>query len=213
MEVIMIRDFLPRISVPDPISPNFILYAIAVIIATAVSSFVIARISANRFDGNRKRAIFAFMGISTLSAAACVVFYGMTEAAVRGILFCLILLYASYEDIKRRECGDFVHVMILVAALITVPLSSIPHMFFSAIVCGGIMLLTMLLTKCSIGGADVKLATVCTFFLESVRGFSGLLIGMLLAVFFNAFKKEKQKAFPLIPYLSVGFAAAYFIQV
>ena len=213
MEPIMIRDFLPRLSVPDPISPAFILCAIAIIIATAVSSFVIARFSADHLHGNRKRAIFAFMGISALSAAACVAFYGMTEIAVKGILFCLILLFASYEDIKKRECDDFVHVLILVAAFIATPLSSIPHMFFSAMVCGGIMLLTMLLTKCNIGGADIKLATVCAFLIGPDRGLIGLLVGTVLALVCNAFKKDRKAGFPMIPYLSVGFMAAYFIQV
>ena len=103
--------------------------------------------------------------------------------------------------------------MIVIAAFIGTDLSSIPNMFFSALFAGGIMLITMLITKSNIGGADIKMAAACCFLLGLSRGIIGLLAGMILAVVFNIFKKDKKKGFPMIPYLAVGFMTAYFAQV
>ena len=75
------------------------------------------------------------------------------------------------------------------------------------------MLITTLITKSNVGGADIKLAAACSFLLGLSRGIIGLLIGMILAVVCNAFKKDKKKGFPMIPYLAVGTMAAYFIQI
>ena len=75
------------------------------------------------------------------------------------------------------------------------------------------MLLTMLISKSNVGGADIKMAAACSFLLGLSRGVIGLLAGMILAVVVNVFKKDKKKGFPMIPYLAAGYMAAYFIQV
>lgn len=53
----------------------------------------------------------------------------------------------------------------------------------------------------------------CAFMLGFSRSMIGLVVGLLLAVIVNALhgRKKKQAGFPLIPYLAVGFTAAYFI--
>lgn len=68
-------------------------------------------------------------------------------------------------------------------------------------------------TKSSIGGADIKLSAACAFMLGTVQGMTGLMIGLILAVIINSIKnrKKKHEGFPLIPYLAVGFMAAYFM--
>ena len=73
-------------------------------------------------------------------------------------------------------------------------------------------LTTAAVTKSSIGGADIKLSAACAFMLGTVQGMTGLMIGLILAVIVNSIKnrKKKHEGFPLIPYLAVGFTAAYF---
>ena len=75
------------------------------------------------------------------------------------------------------------------------------------------MLMTAAVTKSSIGGADIKLSAACAFMLGTVQGMTGLMIGLILAVIINFIKnrKKKHEGFPLIPYLAVGFTAAYFM--
>ena len=103
--------------------------------------------------------------------------------------------------------------MIVIAALIGTELSSIPYMLLSGVFIGGLMLLPVLLTKSDIGGADIKMAAACSFLMGLNRGIIGLLVGTVLAVGFNIFKKDKSKGFPMIPYLAVGYMAAFFIKI
>ena len=103
--------------------------------------------------------------------------------------------------------------MIVIAAFIGTDMSALPGMLLSALIIGGIMLTTAAVTKSSIGGADIKLSAACAFMLGTVQGMTGLMIGLILAVIINSIKnrKKKHEGFPLIPYLAVGFMAAYFM--
>ena len=73
--------------------------------------------------------------------------------------------------------------------------------------------MTMLITNCDIGGADIKFAVACSFLLGFEKGVVAFVGGMLLAVLLNAFKtKEKRRGgFPLIPYLTVCYLAVYLL--
>lgn len=103
--------------------------------------------------------------------------------------------------------------MIVIAAFIGTDMSALPGMLLSALITGGIMLMTAAVTKSSIGGADIKLSAACAFMLGTVQGMTGLMIGLILAVIINSIKnrKKKHEGFPLIPYLAVGFMTAYFM--
>ena len=152
------------------------------------------------------------MGISFLITLALLCFFGFAAITVKGIILSLVLVFSSYEDIKARECDDYLHLMIVIAALIGAEVSAIPYMLISGVFIGGLMLLPVILTKSTVGGADIKTAAACSFMLGLNRGIIGLLFGTVLAVAFNIFKKDKSKGFPMIPYLAVGYMAAYFIQ-
>ncbi len=177
----------------------------------ALVSYPLGRYAANRFRGDRRNTALLFTGVGLCAAMVLLCFFGFAAATVKGFLFALILAFASYEDIKTRECDDCIHLMILIAAFIGASFAELPGMLFSALFTGGIMLLTVAFTGSDIGGADIKLAAACSFLSGLQRGIAGLLIGMLLAVIFNAFKKDKHKGFPMIPYFAVGYMAAYFI--
>lgn len=186
----------------------FILIASSVLAAFCISSF-----ATNKWKGNKVKTAFGFISISLIFTLLLICFFGCTAITVRGIIFCLILLLSSYSDIHARECSDWLHVMIVIAAFIGCDFSNLPTMFIAAMFVGGIMLMTVLLTKCDIGGADVKCAFACSFLLGFEKSIIALVAGLLLAVLSNAFKSktERQKGFPLIPYLTVGYLAVYFM--
>ena len=209
----MIRPFIPHLYKFDVTNIGVIISAVLMLISTVLVALLIARYAADRFQGNKRKTTLFFMGISFLSALAIICFFGPAAVAVKGLILSLILVFCSYEDIKTRECDDALHLMIVIAAFIGTDLSSIPNMFVSAMFAGGLMLLTMIISKSNIGGADIKMAAACSFLLGLSRGIIGLLAGTILAVLFNIFKKDKKKGFPMIPYLAVGYMAAYFIQV
>lgn len=209
----MIRPVFPQIYNFDAINIGFIISAAMMLTAAVIAALLSARYAADAFKGNRKKTALCFVGIAAYVTLALICFFGCAAITVKGSLFALILTFSSYEDIKKRECDDYLHLMIVIAAFIGTELSSVPNMLVSAMFAGGLMLATMLMTKSSIGGADIKMAAACSFLLGLSRGVFGLLIGMILAVAFNIFKKDKTKGFPMIPYLAVGYMAAYFIQV
>ena len=75
---------------------------------------------------------------------------------------------------------------------------------------GGLILMTMVITRGKIGGADIKMVAACSFLLGLKRGIIGLFIGTVISVLFNIYK-DKNKGFPMIPYLAIGYMTAYFI--
>ena len=209
----MIRPFIPHLYKFDGTNIGVIISAALMLVTTVIVSLLASRYAADRFGGNKKKAALFFTGISFCVALALVCFFGCAAITVKGLILSLILVFSSYEDIKKRECDDYLHLMIVIAAFIGTDLSSIPNMLLSGLFAGGLMLLTMLITKSNVGGADIKMAAACCFLLGLSRGIFGLLLGTVLAVVFNIFKKDKKKGFPMIPYLAVGTMAAYFIQV
>ena len=66
-----------------------------------------------------------------------------------------------------------------------------------------------------LGGADVKVSAACAFLLGFSKSIAGLVIGLFLAIICNIYfshkNKTKGKAFPLVPYLSIGFMTAFFV--
>lgn len=138
-------------------------------------------------------------------------FFGWSTALVKGVAFLLILLYATVCDIEIREVSDCVSIMIIIASLIDTEVPNIIISLIGGAVVGGIMLLSAILTKNRLGGADVKMSAACTVFLGLWDGIYGLMIGLLLSVIVNLLLRhsDKSKSYPLVPYLAAGFMAAY----
>lgn len=214
MTPMMIRPILPRFYEIDLTNKvGFIVSTVLMTLSVVLIALLVGRFAAGKFDGNKKKTALCFIGVTALTTLALICFFGCAAITVKGIVLSLILVFSSYEDIKKRECDDYLHLMIVIAAFIGTDLSSIPNMLLSGLFAGGLMLLTMLITKSNVGGADIKMAAACSFLLGLSRGVIGLLAGMILAVVVNVFKKDKKKGFPMIPYLAAGYMAAYFIQV
>ena len=182
----------------------FLFVAVAVMVAVLVGGH-----AAKRFKGNKKKVIAGFVVLSSVIAVLLFAFFGLSARAVRGIIFCHILLVSSYADIKTRKCDDWLHIMILLAGFIGLQVTAIPGRIFTALFIGIIMLLPALVgKKRNIGGADIKLSATCAFLLGIGSGTIGLILGLTGAILI---KKNKAKGFPLLPYLSAAFMAVYFI--
>ncbi|MFQ9979655.1 MULTISPECIES: prepilin peptidase [Clostridium] len=132
---------------------------------------------------------------------------------LKGILYALILAYASFYDIKTKTIPDKVHIVIVIVALINlnslnsiIGLLLVPIPFFiTALIKGG-----------GIGGGDVKFMGANGFFLGVKGGFIASIIGLTLAVvanfiYYKIKKKDKNISFPLAPYLSIGCFLTYLL--
>ena len=173
-------------------------------------SVCIGKVVSKKWKGNKAKTITCFILISTSVAIALLCFFGVSVKAIQGIIFTLILLVASYSDIKTRECDDYLPVMILITAFIGIELTAIPSMFIAAMFTAGMFLLIVVTVSDGIGGADIKIASASVFLLGFHRGIIGLIAGLLLAIIVNSIKSKKL-GFPMLPYLTAAFIPAFFL--
>lgn len=177
-----------------------------------ISKFVISKTPG--YDKNRKKNPI-YHCISIILVSSLLIAFGWSTEFIKGIILLQILLYASVSDIQTHEVKDFVSVLIFITGFIGVTLSDIPMMLFSGLSIGGVLLICAMVSGNRLGGADVKLSAACAFLLGFSKSIAGLVIGLFLAIncniYFSHKNKTKGKAFPLMPYLSIGFMAMYFI--
>lgn len=219
MKALMISPILPRIPkidyAPTAETALTILSFTICLVLAGLTAFLVSRYAAEHFKGNKKKTALAFIGIAVAVTALLLCFFGCAVSAVQGILFCLILAYSSYSDIKTRESDDYLAIMIALTAFIGREVSDIPGMLLSAVLITIPMFLVLIICKGkTIGGADIKLTAACAFLLGLSRGSVGLIAGLTIGIIANLIiqrKKDKSEGFPMIPYLAAGFMAAYFI--
>lgn len=153
--------------------------------------------------------------ISIILVSSLLIVFGWSIELLKGIILLQILLYASVSDIQTHEVKDFISVLIFITGFIGVTLSDIPMMLFSGLAIGGVLLICAMVSGNRLGGADVKLSAACAFLLGFSKSIAGLVIGLFLAIICNIYfshkNKTKGKAFPLVPYLSIGFMTAFFV--
>ena len=213
MSAVMIRPVIPYVFRLEPIDIAIFIIGSVLILLSVISVVIeVAREKAETFGNSKKKTVLLFVGVSAALSIIMLCFFGVAATAVQGILFSIILAYSSYEDIKTRECDDYLHLMIVIAALIGADLANLPEMIVSAAFGGTVMLIAHRFAKDKMGGADIKLVAACSFLLGMNRGILGLLVGMMIAVLVNVFKKDRKKGFPMIPYLAAGYLAAFFMQ-
>ena len=209
----MIRPILPYYSSMTQADGFTVVSMLLLLIGAVFAAFCIAMYAANGQQGEKRKTVLLFMSITAIVTVTMLGFFGCAAVTVRGIILSLILLYSSYSDIRTRECSDYLHLMIVIAAFIGCKTAELPAMIIGGALVGAVMLVPLLTGKRTLGGADIKCSAACAFLLGLKRGLIGLTAGLLLAVIINGIKnrKKKDKSFPLLPYLSVGFTAAYFI--
>ncbi len=133
----------------------------------------------------------------------------------QGGFFIILLLTVSIFDIRKRMIPDTVCLLIALTGLISFQpvklfgiLTALP-LLLAAILWGGM------------GGGDIKLTAAAGIVLGFQRGMTAMVIGLTALLLFYFFYfiiqslrgRERQKAFPLAPFLSVGCIAAYFMNV
>lgn len=219
MYSMIIRPILPTLPMPLPVIPAetamLIFNALAFLIPAGIIAFLISLQAAERWKADKTKATLTFVLITLSVTLFLLCFFGCSVSTVKGILLCLILLYASYSDIKAREADDYLHIMIVLTAFIGKVPADIPGMLLSGVLIALPMIMPVIACKGkAIGGADVKLSIACAFLLGIGRGYFALMMGLTVGVLANLIiqtRKKHAEGFPLIPYLAAGFMAAYFI--
>ena len=118
MKHLMIRPIIPRITPEITENPLILVNGIVLLALTVLTAVFISLYASNVYKGNKKKAVLFFTVIAALTALSLFCFFGCAATTVKGIIFCLLLAFSSYEDIKTRECENYVHLMIVIAAFI-----------------------------------------------------------------------------------------------
>lgn len=156
------------------------------------------------------------LAVSGGIALVAILRYGFTLSALQGILLTFVLLYASCSDLTDHTVDDFLWVMVVMLGLCSVGTVGLPSMLIGAVIVFVPQLLSALLSKNPIGGADIKLSTALAFLLGWQKGLAALIIGMLIAVITmlvrNKIEKTKKtQPFALVPFLSIGAMILFFV--
>ena len=136
---------------------------------------------------------------------------------IKTIILLTLLLYASVRDIKTREVPDSIPVMLLILGFVDTDIERFPSMLLGMILIFLPQFVSALINPSkALGGADIKLSSAAAFLLGAQRGLFALIVGLTLAVVIMPIirkvrKLPKNQPFPLVPFLSVGIIAGYFI--
>ena len=136
---------------------------------------------------------------------------------IKTIILLTLLLYASVMDIKTREVPNPVSGMLLILGLVDKDIDQLPSMIIGALLVFLPQFVSALINPSkALGGADIKISSSAAFLLGTSNGLFTLIVGLTLAVIVKAIirrirKLPKDQPFPLIPFISIGIVAGYFI--
>ena len=218
----MVRPILPPVIPIRPIQTETIAMGFAVKVlscAVILSVFVLAvwivlRKTKNELNEPKTvPALLFFAGVGLI----LLLLFGTTITAIKGLILCAILLWASISDIGRHEVPDFITVLILVLAFVGFEPANLPSMLIgAAVVFLPQLAISMLRPRRAIGGADIKISAALAFLLGAEKGIFALIAGMLTGVIImfiiRKIRKETNKEpFALVPFLSFGAMLAFMI--
>ena len=213
MNINLVRPIMPHLTTPKPGALAEFLAGFIFVAVIAFVSFLLGRYVSRKFKTDKKKSILIFIAVSVIVGIGLFCFFGLSAEAIKGIIFCHILLTASISDLNTRECDDWLSVMILIASFIGTDVKTIPLRLLSGVVILILILIPALLTKGHmIGGADIKIATCSAVMLGLTKSIIALIAGLAISIIVNFIKlKDTDKGFPLLPYFALTFIPAFFI--
>jgi len=137
-------------------------------------------------------------------------------------LFVTALAVVAIYDIKEKRIPNLCVLLIAVLAVIDRFISgrgSFASGMFDVLCVSTPLLMIAVITKGAFGGGDVKLAAACGLVLGLPAALMGTILGLLLQLLFHLgalcvlplFKRQVWSAYPMAPFLAIGYAVAYYV--
>ena len=142
------------------------------------------------------------------------------DSVAQAALFCCLLLAASVWDIRKRIVPDTLCVLIFCLGLPTLTPDKL-----SGVLLALPLLIAALVKEGGMGGGDIKLTAAAGFVMGLPVGTVGLILGLTVVLGYDLLRKGIRKlkkteapaagehVLPLAPFLSVGFIAAYIMNL
>ena len=150
-----------------------------------------------------------------LSLVACSTLYFTFDDPVwviKGFIFAQMLIIIGYSDAKTHEISNWLFLPILLAGLLLFqPIAAFQGLFLVSLV----FLFFAKVTGGAIGGGDVKLIAASGFVLGPAGVVGGTIIGFAILFLMHPifYRKRKDKAFAMAPYLGIGCFLAYILII
>ena len=218
----MIRPILPPILPVQPINTaettiqiigSIFLYATVLGVFTLATWIVLRKSKDDLNDPKMIPALLTFIGVGLI----LLLLHGITLISVKGMILCIILMWASISDIAKHEVPDFITVSILILAFVGFEPNNLPSMLVGAIVLFVPQLVvSMLRPERAVGGGDMKISAALGFLLGAEKGLfaviTGLTISIISMLIVRKIEKESNKEpFALVPFLSFGAMLVFII--
>ncbi len=219
----MVRPILPPIIPVQPVAAsgdtvakiigNVLLYAAVLGIFTLAAWIMLRKSRDELNDPKTVPALLAFIGVGLI----LLLLHGVTLLSVKGMILCMILMWASISDIAKHEVPDFITVAILILAFVGFEPANLPSMIVGAVVLFTPQFVVSILRPArAVGGADMKISAALGFLLGAEKGLfaviTGLTISVISMLIIRKIRKESNKEpFALVPFLSFGAMLAFMI--
>jgi len=138
----------------------------------------------------------------------------MQAKIIQAILLLILLLSASYTDIKKREISPAICIMIALISFLDFKVANL-FGFLSAL---PLLIIAGFISPNRLGGGDIKLVAATGLVLGITRTNFALILGLLIQIlvfilvgFIKKIKGQEVRGFslPLAPCLSLGFLVIY----
>ena len=142
------------------------------------------------------------------------------DSVAQAAFFCCLLLAASVWDLRKRIVPDTLCVLIFCLGLPTLTPDKL-----SGVLLALPLLIAALVKEGGMGGGDIKLTAAAGFVMGLPVGTVGLILGLTVVLGYDLLRKGIRKlkkteapaagehVLPLAPFLSVGFIAAYIMNL
>jgi len=149
----------------------------------------------------------SLIGLSIMIFTLCTFGSNSIFLLIKSFLFSLILMIASYFDIKTRIIPNWIHILLIIIGLIEFDLvRSMSGLLFAPLP----FIIMVLIEEGSIGGGDVKLIGVIGFLLGLKSAWILVFVSLLIAILYNIlyyYNKDgiRNLSFPFVPFILFGW--------
>ena len=211
----MIRPILPPILPVQPITAAYttvqiigsiFLYAAVLGVFTLATWIVMRKSKDDLNDPKMIPALLTFIGVGLI----LLLLHGITLISVKGMILCIILMWASISDIAKHEVPNHIAVSILILAFVGFEPNKLPSMLVGAVALFiPQLVVSLLFPGRAVGGSDMKISAALGFLLGAEKGLFAVITGLAISVLFipivRKIKKESNKEpFALVPFLGFG---------
>lgn len=94
MNINLVRPIMPHLTTPKPGALAEFLAGFIFVAVIAFVSFLLGRYVSRKFKTDKKKSILIFIAVSVIVGIGLFCFFGLSAEAIKGIIFCHILLKA-----------------------------------------------------------------------------------------------------------------------